>query len=270
MANGRNLLVIPQKAGIGYALDPDKDGAIVWQYRFGRGSGMGGVWGTAVDGQNAYFPDNNTQAPGGMHAVRLEDGQRVWNAPPPAQPLCAAGGAAGAAPARGPAPGGAAPRGPAGGPPAGGFGAPAPGGFGQAGGARGGPGAPGAPGGARGGPGGPAGGRGGPGAPGGFGGGGFGGGGGCSAAQSAAVTAVPGAVFSGSADGGMRAYAATDGSILWEFNTNRTFDTVNGVTANGGTMDLGGAVVVNKMVFFTSGNGGFGRAGNVLLAFGID
>jgi polyvinyl alcohol dehydrogenase (cytochrome) len=68
----------------------------------------------------------------------------------------------------------------------------------------------------------------------------------------------------------MRAYAATDGSILWEFNTNRTFDTVNGVTANGGTMDLGGAVVVNKMVFFTSGNGGFGRAGNVLLAFGID
>jgi polyvinyl alcohol dehydrogenase (cytochrome) len=78
-------------------------------------------------------------------------------------------------------------------------------------------------------------------------------------------------VFSGSADGGMRAYAATDGSILWEFNTNRNFDTVNGVTANGGSMDLGGAVVANRMVFFTSGNGGIvGRPGNVLLAFGLD
>jgi hypothetical protein len=41
LANGRNLLVIPQKAGLGYALDPDKDGAIVWQYRLWRGSGIG-------------------------------------------------------------------------------------------------------------------------------------------------------------------------------------------------------------------------------------
>jgi polyvinyl alcohol dehydrogenase (cytochrome) len=264
LANGRNLLVIPQKAGLGYALDPDKDGAIVWQYRFGRGSGIGGVWGAAVDGQNAYFAtgDFNTPAPGGMHAVRLEDGQRVWNTP--AQPaLCA--NAAPAAPA------------PRGGPGAPGAGAPG-GGFAGQGGPRG-PGAPGAPG--AGAPGGGFAGQGGPRGPGGPGigvppGGGFGGargggGGACSAAQSAAVTAVPGAVFSGSADGGMRAYSSADGSILWEFNTNREFETVNGVRANGGSMDLGGAVTAGGMLYFTSGNGGIvGRPGNVLLAFGLD
>jgi polyvinyl alcohol dehydrogenase (cytochrome) len=85
------------------------------------------------------------------------------------------------------------------------------------------------------------------------------------------VTAVPGAVFSGSADGGMRAYSSADGSILWEFNTNREFETVNGVRANGGSMDLGGAVTAGGMLYFTSGNGGIvGRPGNVLLAFGLD
>src|SRR2546430_13583373 len=44
----------------------------------------------------------------------------------------------------------------------------------------------------------------------------------CSTAQSAAVTVIPGVVFSGSADGGIRAYSAKDGSMLWEFDTNRT------------------------------------------------
>ena len=32
-----------------------KQGAILWRYRFGRGSGIGGVWGAAVDEQQAYF-----------------------------------------------------------------------------------------------------------------------------------------------------------------------------------------------------------------------
>ena len=35
--DGRDLLVIGQKAGVGYALDPDADGAIVWRYQVGRG-----------------------------------------------------------------------------------------------------------------------------------------------------------------------------------------------------------------------------------------
>jgi polyvinyl alcohol dehydrogenase (cytochrome) len=186
-AKGRELLVLPQKSGMAYALDPDKDGAVVWQYRIGQGSGLGGQWGAAADGQQAYFgvSDFLTQAPGGMHAVNLDTGARVWYTPP--QPkLC-----------------GAAPQ--------------------------------------------------------------------CNAAQGAAVTVIPGALLAVSADGGLRAYSTKDGSIIWQFDTNRPFETVNGVKANGGTMDGPGPVVAGGMVYINSGYGGFvGRPGNVLLAFGVD
>ena len=85
------------------------------------------------------------------------------------------------------------------------------------------------------------------------------------------MTAIPGVVFSGSADGGLRAYAATDGSVVWEFNTNVNFTTTNGVTATGGSMDLGGPVVAGGKLYVSVGNGGIvGRPGNVLLAFGIE
>jgi polyvinyl alcohol dehydrogenase (cytochrome) len=53
--NGRDLLVLPQKSGMAYALDPDKEGELAWQYRIGQGSGLGGQWGGAVDDQQAYF-----------------------------------------------------------------------------------------------------------------------------------------------------------------------------------------------------------------------
>ena len=39
---------------------------------------------------------------------------------------------------------------------------------------------------------------------------------GCSPAQSAALTAIPGAVFSGSLDGHLRAFASADGKLLWQ------------------------------------------------------
>jgi polyvinyl alcohol dehydrogenase (cytochrome) len=85
------------------------------------------------------------------------------------------------------------------------------------------------------------------------------------------VTAIPGAVLSGSLDGGMRAYSAKDGSIIWSFDTNRAFETVNGVKANGGGIEGPGPIVAGGMIFFNSGYGGFvGNPGNVLLAFGID
>ena len=93
----------------------------------------------------------------------------------------------------------------------------------------------------------------------------------CRAGQGGAVTVIPGAVLSGSLDGGMRAYSTKDGSILWTFDTNRPFDTVNGVKATGGGIEGPGAIVANGMVFFNSGYGGvLNRPGNVLLAFGID
>jgi len=94
---------------------------------------------------------------------------------------------------------------------------------------------------------------------------------GCSAAQGAAVTAIPGIVFSVSMDGGLRAHAADDGTTVWSFNTNQEFQTVNGVKAKGGAMDGPGAVVSGGMVYVNSGYVSLiGRPGNVLLAFGVD
>jgi polyvinyl alcohol dehydrogenase (cytochrome) len=186
--NGRDLIVLPQKAGIAWALDPDNEGNVVWQFRIGQGSGLGGQWGAATDGQNMYVGVNDflTNNPGGMHAIHLADGKPLWHVGP--QPtLCDKS-------VRG-----------------------------------------------------------------------------CVAAQGGAVTVIPGAVLSGSLDGGLRAYATTDGKILWQFDTNRPFDTINGVKANGGGMDGAGPVVAGGMLFVNSGYGGLvGRPGNVLLAFGLE
>jgi polyvinyl alcohol dehydrogenase (cytochrome) len=92
---------------------------------------------------------------------------------------------------------------------------------------------------------------------------------GCSQAQGAAVTAIPGAVISGSMDGGVRAYSAASGELLWQYDTNREFATVNGIPANGGAMDGPGAAVANGMLYIDSGYISLiGRPGNVLLAFG--
>jgi polyvinyl alcohol dehydrogenase (cytochrome) len=183
----KQVLVIPQKSGLAYALDPANEGALLWQYRAGPGSAIGGIWGAAVAQGLAYVAVGGYQFEerGGIHAIDLDTGARRWFTPPEAL-LCAAGP-------------------------------------------------------------------------------------GCSQSQSAAVTAIPGAVFSGSADGGMRAYDGTDGHILWRFDANREFDTVNGVPANGGSFDGAGPVVANGVVYFLSGSGGFvGRPGNVLLAFEVE
>jgi polyvinyl alcohol dehydrogenase (cytochrome) len=91
---------------------------------------------------------------------------------------------------------------------------------------------------------------------------------GCNPAQSAAVTAMPGVVFAPSNDGHVRAYSTSDGKVVWEFNTMREFETVNGVKARGGSIDGPGVVIVGGMVFVTSGYARNGAVpGNVLLAF---
>jgi len=92
----------------------------------------------------------------------------------------------------------------------------------------------------------------------------------CSPAQSAAVSAIPGAVFSGSVDGHLRAYSTETGKVLWDTDTAREFKTVNGDAAHGGSMDAGGPAIVNGMVFVNSGYGQWGgMPGNVLLAFSV-
>jgi len=188
LPNGHDAIVIGNKSGIGYAMDPDKQGDIFWEYRAGKGSALGGIeWGAAVDADQAYFPvaDGNSPSPGGLHAVKLATGERAWFAPPP-EPACGK-------PARG-----------------------------------------------------------------------------CNGAQSAAITAIPGVVFSPSMDGAIRAFASKDGSIVWQFDTNREFQTLNGVKGKGGSMNGPAPVVAGGMLYVNSGYGAFGaRTGNVLLAFGL-
>ena len=93
---------------------------------------------------------------------------------------------------------------------------------------------------------------------------------GCSPAQPAAVTLIPGVVFSGSRDGHLRAYETDKGRVIWDFNTARDFTTVNGVAARGGSIDSGGPAVANGVLLTTSGYEMFGgMGGNVLLAFSV-
>ena len=56
----------------------------------------------------------------------------------------------------------------------------------------------------------------------------------------------------------------------WAIETARDFPTVNGVAASGGSIDGPGPTIAGGMVFVGSGYGRWrGRAGNVLLAFGL-
>jgi polyvinyl alcohol dehydrogenase (cytochrome) len=93
----------------------------------------------------------------------------------------------------------------------------------------------------------------------------------CSPAQSAAVTAIPGAVFSGSLDGHLRAYSSTNGRVIWDFDTAREFPAVNGKPAHGGSIDATGAAIAGGTVLIHSGYNQFGgMPGNVLLALSVD
>ncbi len=94
---------------------------------------------------------------------------------------------------------------------------------------------------------------------------------GCQPAQSAAVSVIPGAIFSGAVNGHFRAYSTKTGEILWDFDTAQSFDTVNKVPGKGGSINGGGPAIANGMVFTNSGYGAFGQSeGNVLLMFSVD
>ena len=202
-AGGRDLLVAGQKSGVVTAVDPARNGEIVWQSRVGKGGVNGGVqWGMTSDGSNIYASvsdvvrtPNTNPAPGdtarfilspteggGLTALTIADGRKVWSVQPPP---CRTG----------------APRG-------------------------------------------------------------------CSPSQSAALTGMPGLVFSGSMDGHLRAFDTASGQIVWDVDTVRDYDTVNGAKGRGGSLDGPGAVVSGGMLFVNSGYSRFdGMPGNVLLAF---
>ena len=135
LPDGRSLIVIGQKDGHAWALDPDKQGAVVWSRQVGFGLDNGGgaiMWGSAADDRLAYFPVTRAREPLGVAALRLQDGELAWRASPPE--------------------GGGAP-----------------------------------------------------------------------------VTVIPGVLFFGSSAGTVFAYSTTDGKALWQFDTARAFQTVNGV-----------------------------------------
>jgi len=203
LPDGVERLLVGQKSGVVYGLDPARRGELVWQARVGKGGINGGiVWGLASDGRNVYAAVSDLarraradttafdwrpsgvdpSSGGGLTALDIRAGAKTWFAPPAPCPATQAV---------------------------------------------------------------------------------------CSPAQPAAVTAIPGAVLSGAVDGHLRAFAAVDGKLLWDFDTGREFTTVNGVPGRGGSLDGAGPVVARGMLYVTSGysrNGGM--AGNVLLAFG--
>ncbi|HEY3654825.1 MAG TPA: PQQ-binding-like beta-propeller repeat protein [Steroidobacteraceae bacterium] len=92
----------------------------------------------------------------------------------------------------------------------------------------------------------------------------------CSHAQAQAVTVVPGVAFSGSMDGHLRAYSTINGKVVWDYETAKEFLTINGIKASGGSLDQGGATIVNGVVYINSGYAQrHGQPGNVLLAFSV-
>jgi polyvinyl alcohol dehydrogenase (cytochrome) len=197
--DGQSLLIAGQKSGVVHALDPDREGAILWQTRVGLGGSMGGVqWGSATDGDRLYVAisdvrripvahswatEADPEIGGGVVALDVDDGSVQWFTPPRA---C-----------------GDRPR--------------------------------------------------------------------CSPAQPGAVTVIDGVAFAGSMTGILRAYSTKNGSVLWEFDSIRSFDTVNGVPASGGAIDGAGPTIANGMLYLNSGypNGG-GMPGNVLIALSVD
>jgi polyvinyl alcohol dehydrogenase (cytochrome) len=93
VAGGRDILLMAQKSGMVYALDPANHGKLLWKNRIGHGGPLGGIqWGGAADSRYAYFPlsdydDTNQLAGDGLFALDLRTGKQVWYAAPP-KPAC--------------------------------------------------------------------------------------------------------------------------------------------------------------------------------------
>jgi polyvinyl alcohol dehydrogenase (cytochrome) len=195
LRNGQRVLVVGQKSGVVSALDPDREGNILWQTPIGKGGPLGGImWGSAADKDRVsvansdlrFLPDGTMSldpaAGGGLFALDLSSGKVSMQVPP--------------------VPCGDRSQ--------------------------------------------------------------------CSPALSAAVTDIPGVVFSGGVSGYLRAYATADARLLWEVDTARDYSTVNGVSAHGGAMDGPGPTIVDGILYVASGYAQWnGLAGNVVLAFEV-
>ncbi len=202
LPDGRRVILAGQKSGVMHAIDPDRDGEILWQHRVGKGGLAGGIqWGSAADAKQVYVAlsdiglrtveNSDTgwattldgSVGGGMFAIDIESGERKWHVPPVG---C-----------------GDRPQ--------------------------------------------------------------------CSPAQSAAVSALPGVVFSGSVDGHLRGYATDTGQVVWDYNADQEYASTNGVKTKGGSFDGPGPTIVDGMLYVMSGYGLWGgMSGNALIAFSVN
>jgi polyvinyl alcohol dehydrogenase (cytochrome) len=192
--SGQDLLLAGQKNGAVYALDPDRQGEVVWQVKVGRGGVQGGVhFGMALDGERLFVPISD-MADGhdgrvydspprpGLYALDIATGKTLWSTP--ADNVCA----------------------------------------GRA----------------------------------------F-----CDPGISAATTVAGAVVIAGHMDGRVRAYDASNGTVVWQQDSAREFETVSGAKASGGSIGGAGAAVRDGYVVINSGYGVyFHMPGNVLLTFG--
>ena len=77
LPDGRRVLLAAQKSGNIFALDPDRQGALLWKVNAESKQPRPNpvlVWGGADDDENAYFGLTS----GGMVALSLQDGSRKW------------------------------------------------------------------------------------------------------------------------------------------------------------------------------------------------
>ena len=190
LPGGRQIILAGQKSGVMHALDPDKQGKILWQAKVGNGGALGGIeWGFAVDAEQVYIPvadPGGANRKPGLTTLKIATGEQVWHVPAPKVP-CSWGSTR------------------------------------------------------------------------------------CNNSQSAAATVIPGVVFSGTADGHLRAYSTKDGTILWDYDTAQPTATVNGGVTKGGALDGGGPTVAGGVLYTNSGYGRLvGQPGNLLLAFTVD
>jgi polyvinyl alcohol dehydrogenase (cytochrome) len=103
LEDDKRLLLAGQKSGVVTAIDPDKDGAIVWQRRIGQGSPLGGIqFGMSTDGRHVYAANSFMQHSkssssvrgaqpgvddwyllgsrgGGIHALDVRNGDIKWS-----------------------------------------------------------------------------------------------------------------------------------------------------------------------------------------------
>ena len=94
---------------------------------------------------------------------------------------------------------------------------------------------------------------------------------GCDPGLSAAITGTENAIFAGGLDGYLYAFDTKTGDVIWEFATDKEFDSLSGDIARGGSIDADGPVVIDGHVLINSGYSFGGRMpGNALLVFSVD